>query len=116
MEMYQLANAAAVYAAGFIALFLVFALLYRHAYSCREDLELTALDIFDTKAAIGHHVVSASVGLVSLLIALFAPLRMAPIAPTTFCLMGPGHWWWGVRSRKLRQALEQKLASDAAIS
>jgi uncharacterized membrane protein len=111
MELYQLANTAAVYATGFIAVFVLFALLYHHAYARRETLELTELEVFDAREAIGHHLVSVSIGLLSLLIALIAPLRLVPLAPTIFFLMGPGHFWWGWRSGRARRQLEAELAA-----
>ncbi len=112
MELYQLANASAIYAVGFMALFVVFALLYHHAYRCRAALELTELEAFDARSAIGHHLVSASVGLLSLLIALVGPLELAPFSAPTFMLMGPFHWIWGVHSGRARKALEERLAGE----
>jgi hypothetical protein len=113
MQLYQLANASAIYAVGFMAVFIVFALLYQHAYRCRAALELSELEVFDTRVGIGHHLVSTSVGLLSLLIATVGPLQLSPIAPATFCLMGPFHWAWGARSRKRRQVLMDELARKA---
>jgi uncharacterized membrane protein len=116
MQLYQLANAAAVYALGFIALFIVFALLYHHAYRCRRGLELSEIEVFDARAAIGHHLVSAGVGMISLLIATVAPLEVTPLAPVAFCLMGPFHWAWGARSRRRRRGLEEQLAGAPAAA
>ena len=121
MQLYQLANASAIYALGFMAVFIVFALLYHHAYRCRAALELSELQVFDTRSGIGHHLVSTTVGLISLLIATVAPLQFSPIAPAAFCLMGPFHWVVGAQSRKRRDALSARLAltapsADAAAS
>jgi uncharacterized membrane protein len=110
MELYQLANASAIYASGFIAVFVLFGLLYHHAYASREQLQLSELEAFDARAAIGHHAVSVSVGVLSLLIALLAPLPLVPFAPTIFFLMGPGHFWYGSRSGGQRRAIEARLA------
>ncbi|HMF58833.1 MAG TPA: TMEM175 family protein [Vicinamibacterales bacterium] len=112
MQLYQLANASAIYAVGFMAVFVVFALLYHHAYRCRSALELTELEAFDARSAIGHHLVSTGVGTISLLIASVGPLELSPIAPMSFILMGPFHWMWGVRSRKRREAVEERLAGE----
>ena len=87
----------------------LFALLYRHAYKRRVALGLTPLEVFDVKMYAGHHVVSATVGLVALLVAVAGPLALAPISPSCFGLMGPGHWWFGSRADKRRRAL---LAAD----
>jgi len=114
MELWELANAAAIYAAGFIAIFVVFALLYRRALSRREELGLSELEVFDARTNIAHHLISASVGGLSLAMASFAPLELAPIAPLAYCLMGPAHYGYGSSSGKKRGALEARLAGDAA--
>jgi cytochrome c biogenesis protein CcdA len=73
MQLWELANAAAIYAAGFIVIFVLFALLYRRALSRREELGLSELDVFDARTNIGHHLISAGVGVLSLAMASFAP-------------------------------------------
>jgi uncharacterized membrane protein len=113
IELYQMANASAIYAGGFIALFAVFALLCRHAYASRDRLELSDLEVFDAREAIGHHLVSVAVGTVSLLVALLAPLPLVPLAPLAFFLMGPGHWWWGIRAGRQRRQLMDAAAKPA---
>jgi hypothetical protein len=65
-----------------------------------------------------HHLISASVGALSFAIASFAPLELAPIAPTVYCLMGPAHFGYGSQSGRKRRLLEERLAGDmpAALS
>ena len=109
MTLVELSRASAIYGLGFLVLFVLFALLYRHAYKRRVELGLTPLEVFDVKVYAGHHMVSATVGLVALLVAVAGPLAMAPISPSCFALMGPGHWWFGSRADKRRRAL---LAAD----
>ena len=109
MSLVELSRASAIYGLGFLVLFSLFALLYRHAYKRRMALGLTPLEVFDVKMYAGHHVVSATVGLVALLVAVAGPLALAPISPSCFALMGPGHWWFGSRADKRRRAL---LAAD----
>jgi uncharacterized membrane protein len=110
MQLYQLANASIAYAIGFIAIFVLFALLYRHAHSKRADLQLSELEVFDAVTNIKHHLVSVGVGVLSLLVAALAPLEFAPISPMVYSLMGPAHWTLGVRSGNRRKALETELA------
>ena len=116
MALYQLANASAVYAAGFIVMMLMFVLLYTRAYAKREELGLTELETFDLKALRGHHIVSVSVGFVSLAVATVAPLIFAPFSPMCFGLLGPGHGLWAFRHGKQREALEKQLADAPALS
>jgi len=113
MEAYQLANVSAVYAAGFVAVFVLLALLFFHAYRLRDTLGLSELEVFDARAAIGHHVVSIIVGMVSLIVALAAPLAWVPLAPLSFFLMGPGHTFYGWRTGRERRQLEEDIAAAA---
>jgi hypothetical protein len=114
MQPWELANAAAIYSAGFIVIFLLFALLYRRALARRDELGLSELEVFDARTNIAHHLISAGVGVLSLALASFAPLELAPIAPTAYCLMGPAHYGYGSISGKKRRALEARLAGEAA--
>ena len=89
----------------------MFALLYGHAYRRRVQLELTPMQVFDAKSYAGHHLVSAGVGVVSLLVALFAPLQFAPLSPMCFAMMGPAHWYFGNRVERQRTS---HIPMDAA--
>ena len=107
MTLPQLSRASSVYALGFIVLFVMFALLYGHAYRRREQLELTPMEVFDVKSYAGHHLVSVAVGAVALLVAIFAPLRFAPLSPMCFALMGPAHYYFGNRVERRRPAFAE---------
>ncbi|MEX0879334.1 MAG: hypothetical protein WEB59_08845 [Thermoanaerobaculia bacterium] len=65
------------------------ALLYVHAFRRRRDLELTALEIFDTKSSIVTHLLAAGIGAVSCVVALTVPPRMAGLAGFAYFLFGP---------------------------
>ena len=114
MTLSELASAGVLYALGFVAVFSMFALLYAHALSKRQELQLTRLDVFDARAIIGHHLVSVGVGFISMAIAYFAPVRFAPLAPSAFILMGPAHYLWGATTARRRSAVERVPAGRTA--
>jgi uncharacterized membrane protein len=62
-----------IYAAGFTAVFLIFAVLHVHAYVQRHRLQLTPLETYDTKTSILENAVMAAVGMVSVLLAFLLP-------------------------------------------
>jgi hypothetical protein len=115
MQLFELANASAVYSAGFIVMMLMFVLLYSRAHAKRHELGLSELEVFDLEALRGHHLVSVTVGAVSLAIALWAPLGWAPLSPAALGLMGPGHGLWAARHNKLRRALVARGEGVAAV-
>ena len=105
MTLPQLARASAIYGLGFLVLFVIFALLYRHAYLKRVELDLTPEEVFDVRIFRNHHLLSAAIGLLSIVFALGAPVILAPIAPTLYLLMGPLHWGYGVYRARQRRNL-----------
>jgi hypothetical protein len=113
MSLPQLARASAIYGFGFVVLFAMFALLYRHAYSRRGELQLDPLETFDVRAFMAHHVVSAGVGMIATMVALLAPVKFAPISPACFALMGPAHWLFGTWIARRRAAIETAAAATA---
>ena len=111
MTLGQLSTAATIYALGFVVMFGMFALLYGHAYRKRDELQLTALDVFDVKWFAGSHLVSAGVGLVAATVALAAPPQFAPLSPVCFGLMGPAHWYYANRMEKRRVEFARALTA-----
>ena len=114
MSLGQLARASAIYGLGFIAVFVMFALLYSHAYRKRNELGLNPLDVFKIKTFAGHHLVSAAVGVVVVVIALIAPRNYAFISPMVFFFMWPAHAIYGSRRDKKQKAFEAQLPIDPA--
>lgn len=116
MALFELANASAIYAAGFVVMMLMFVLLYSRAYAKRQELGLSDLDVFDLKALRGHHIVSVTVGFISLAIALWAPLHWSPYSPAALGLMGPGHGLWAARHNKARRGLIARVDDTPAAA
>jgi hypothetical protein len=102
---HQLGTIFAIYGAGFVVIFLMFGLLYLHAYRKRHELGLTPLEVFDTRATGGEHLVSVSIGALATVVALVAPPPYPVFSGFTYFLMGPAHWFYGMRVGKLRKAL-----------
>jgi uncharacterized membrane protein len=107
MTFSQLWRASALYGFGFVVLFTMFVLLYRHAYRKRDELMLTPLELFDLKMYAGHHLVSALVGVIAVAAALLLPAWLAFLSPMCFALMGPSHWLFGIAAEKRRNAIAQ---------
>ena len=101
---------------GFFFLMLLFALLYLHAYRRRTALDLGPLEAFDARLLAGHHLVSAAVGLFATLFALVAPASLAFLSPSSFALMGPGHWGYGKWVERRRRAFAASLATPPPVA
>ena len=112
MSLRQLANASILYGLGFFILMGLFSLLYLHAYRRRRELGLDPLEVFDTKSMAGHHAVSAGVGLFAMLFAIFAPVMLAFLSPSSFALMGPAHYFYGTRRDRARRAYVARVSTS----
>jgi hypothetical protein len=89
IEQAQVPTLFLIYGAGVIALYGLLALLYLHAYRQRERLELTPVELFDTKASLIEHLLAAGIGLVSAVVAVTVPVRLVGLAGMTYFLFGP---------------------------
>ena len=70
----QAAQLYIIYGLGWAAVFVVFALLYLHAWFARGALELTEHEQFETLASLWENLGMAGIGLISCVLALFTPL------------------------------------------
>jgi Endosomal/lysosomal potassium channel TMEM175 len=99
-----------IFAAGYVAVFGLFALLHLHAYRRRDVLELNALEQFDTLDNVGETGVHVVIGLLSIALATAGqPL----LAGSIFWLIGPAAWGHAVWSARRRKALAAGL--DAGV-
>ena len=89
---------------------LLFALLYRHAYRRREALGLDAMETLLTRHHMTGHLLTASIGVLSLAIVAAFGSRAAGYAGWSYGLIGPTQAvYWRKMSRQ-RQRLADELA------
>lgn len=96
-----------VYAAGFAAVFLLFGLMYAHAYRLRRSLGLDEVETLQTRAAISSNAILVATGAVSCVLAIRHPER----AGWWFFVLAPAlsihGWMYGKRIRQLGDAAKQ---------
>ena len=92
-----------LYSAGFVAVMLVFVLLYVNQYRNRAAFALSAEQAFAARMGARTHLLSVAVGAVSIVLALTIPIQLIWVAGVIYALQGPLHWRNGVlidRARK----------------
>jgi uncharacterized membrane protein len=62
-----------IYAIGFASVFLLFVLMYGHAYRLRRKLELNPVEVLETRFAMQENAVLGMIGIASFLVALRSP-------------------------------------------
>ena len=91
-----------VYGLGYCAIYIIFALLYRHAFARRAVLDLNAEEQFETRAALSSHLVNVGVGVISLLFVTLGGWTAA--AGFTYMSIGPAQAVHGmIRGRQKRK-------------
>jgi hypothetical protein len=114
IEQFQLPALMITYSAGYLAISLVFILLFLHAYRKRAQLKLTALELFDTRWSIYNSLISGSVGLLSILLAWLGGERFAGVAGWIYpVLMVPGFSIAGRMQGQQRRRLEEASAAGS---
>lgn len=93
-----------IYSLAVLILFLIFALLYWHALRHRNELALSVLDVFDAQTGAGRHLLTATVALISVALALALP-RQAWLAGLIYFLLGPLHAGYGYLRDGRRETL-----------
>jgi uncharacterized membrane protein len=106
-----------LYSTGVVLIFGVFVALYYHAWRIRQTLALTEEETLDLRNGIRSHVISGSLGIVSILIVLGARKSDNQLLMTAsglvYMLMWPLHTLNGFRHGKAIAALRKKESADA---
>ncbi len=102
----QVSQVYIIYGMGWIAVWLVFTLLYRHALQQGERLELNPLEILDTRTSIVESLVAVGAGLISMGLVIFGA---ADLAGWVYVVMIPAMWAIERRNALRRRTLETRL-------
>jgi uncharacterized membrane protein len=95
-----------IFGLGYVAIFLIFALLYYHAYRKRAALELNVLELHDTWANIVDNLLHVLIGLLSIAISL---ITRSGLGGMVYWLIGPVQFANGSIMSKRRKRIEQRL-------
>jgi len=97
-----------VYAVGFAAVFILFVLMYTHAYKLRRQLGLSPVEVLETRKTAQEHALMAAVAAVSF----FMALRRPDWAGWSYALIGPVLTIHGaIFGKRVRLLAEKQQAS-----
>ena len=104
-----------LYCAGYIAVFVIFGLLYQHAWRLRGALQLDEFETLRTAEGRAAHFSYAAVGVVVALAAALLPTRLAGVSGLLFFLNAAVASWLGRHyGRRVRALLAQHGATTVA--
>ena len=115
VERSQMGKMMIVFSIGYVAVFGVFALLYRRAYAKRDELELNPLEVFDTRTELWENVLHVCIGLLSIGLATRGTAGFVALAGFIYMLIGPVMTVHGLLRGKKRKGLEASLKASAAV-
>ena len=91
-----------IYSAGFIGLYVIFALLYLHAYRLRDTLDLNAMETYETRGVVRQNVLMIAIGVLALMIAWAGKPTLSGFS---YALIGPLQTVLGARHARKRRGL-----------
>jgi uncharacterized membrane protein len=111
----QLPTLFMVYGLGWTLVFLMIALLYRHAYASRPELNIDALSAYDAQTHSRHYLAFAAVGVISILLAWLGIGVKFGVPGFIYALVGPIAAYNGSSRRKAREILERVGTGEFTI-
>lgn len=94
-----------VYDIGYIVIYFLFYLMYRHAAKNAESIELTPPELFETKTAMYINMLNVGIGLLAIIAAIALPARLSGLSGFIYFLIPFMYSFWfayrGKKSRKL---------------
>lgn len=104
LDMAQASVVMRIYAVGFAAVFVLFLLMYAHAFKLRRELNLSAAELRETRNAVQENLILAFIGAISFSVAFYR----SDWAGWTYSLIGPVLWAHGaIFGKKVRLLAEQ---------
>jgi hypothetical protein len=106
-----------IYGVGFLAIFVVFAIMHVHALRKRAFLRLDELEVYETHTSIQFHLIQALIAAISITMVLIGGPRMSPWAGFFYATIGPAlglHGWLRERGARRRWDFDAIRAARAS--
>ena len=117
IETAQVRSLLVIYGAGYASVFVVFVLLYLHAWKMRDGLALSEIERLRTYHRLINHSAMVTVGLISGLLALILPSRLVALAGWFYFSIAAYYTVAGtIFGKRERRALESMKAAAAAVT
>lgn len=78
-----------IYGIGYIVIYALFLFMYLHVLNKKEQLNLSAVEIFDTKTRVYANSILVCIGILAVIMAHILPAKNAGLSGFTYILIGP---------------------------
>jgi uncharacterized membrane protein len=110
IEWQQVPTLMIIYSTGYIITYLLFFFMYAHAGRKKEELQLTVIEVFDTKSKMWSQLILVAVGILSVITASFLPPAKSGMAGYVYFLIGPAFTvYYSARGKKRRKLPEESI-------
>jgi uncharacterized membrane protein len=96
-----------IYGMGFVIIYSIFSLLYMHALRRRGHLQLSTLEVFDTRTKLYAQLTMVAIGGCAVILALALPLRIAELSGMWYFVIGPAFWVLHGRRAVIRKRIKE---------
>jgi uncharacterized membrane protein len=103
----QIPSLMLIYGAGFIAIYLLFYLMYRHAQKMANEIALTPAELYETRTLANINLVCICICLIPMSGDIIIPQYAGPIAYTYFLIPVAYSVWFSYRGKKRRELFPQ---------
>lgn len=109
VERHDAAMLMVVYSTGYVAVFVIFALLHLHAYRLRDALQLDEVELHDTVDNVRECLLNVALGVGSVTVALVGGAEYAAWAGLLYWLVGPVLATNGILAARRRERIVARL-------
>jgi len=93
-----------IYNTGYIIIYLLFYLMYRHAQGHAEKLELTAYELFETRSMMYINLINVLIGAIAIVVTFFLPDNLVGASGYTYFLIPVAYSiFFSLRSKKSKR-------------
>lgn len=93
-----------IYNTGYIAIYLLFYLMYRHAQGHAEKLELTTYELFETRSMMYINLLNVLIGIIAILTTFLLPANLIGASGYTYFLIPVAYWiFFSLREKRSRK-------------
>jgi uncharacterized membrane protein len=96
-----------VYGLGFLVIYTIFLLLYARALRRREHLQLSLLEVYDTRTQLYAQLTMVIVGCGAVVLALVLPLKAAELSGMWYFVIAPALWMVHGRRAVIRKRIKE---------
>jgi uncharacterized membrane protein len=102
----QISQLFVVYGLGFLVIYSVFFMMYMHALRRKGHLQLSPLEVYDTRTQLYAQLMMAMIGIGAVMLALVLPLKAQSLSGMWYFVIPPAFWVLHARRARIRKRIK----------